>query len=229
MKKFNHITDIFFDLDHTIYDFEKNSELTFIQIFNDLNLDVGPDFKEQFKIYNDIYWDKLSRKEITAEFLRYARLADTFTAINYKIADETIYKIADLFIEYLPNYNHVFDGAHDALSYLKEKYRLHIITNGPDKVQERKLKNANLTEYFHTITNSELAGVKKPDPAIFNYALKLANVSAENSLMIGDNLDADIQGALNAGIDVIWFDEYKSDKKYNFVTINKLIELKNIL
>lgn len=229
MKKFENKTDIFFDLDHTIYDFEKNAELTFNQIFNDLKLDVDPDFMKHFRIYNDIYWDKLSRNEITADFLRYARLADTFNAMNQKISDETIYQIADLFIEILPNYNHVFDGAHEALSYLKDKYRLHIITNGPDKVQERKLKNANLAEYFLTVTNSELAGVKKPDPLIFNYALKLAEVSAEKSLMIGDNLDADIQGALNAGIEVIWFDEFKSEKKYNFTTINKLIELKNIL
>lgn len=229
MSDFKNITDIFFDLDHTIYDFEKNSELTFLQIFEDLNLDVHSDFMKQFKPINDYYWDKLTKKEITHEYLRYARLADTFKMVNMKPSDEIIYQIADLFIENLPNYNHVFEGAHETLSYLKSKYNLHIITNGPNKVQELKLKNANLNQYFCTVTNSELAGVKKPDPEIFNYALNLAKVSVEQSLMIGDNLVADINGALNVGMQVIWFDEFKSKKDENFTTINELIELKNIL
>lgn len=229
MKDFEKITDIFFDLDHTIYDFEKNSELTFLQIFEDLNLDVHSDFMKHFKPINDYYWDKLTKKEITHEYLRYARLADTFKMVNMQPSDEIIYQIADLFIENLPNYNHVFEGAHETLSYLKSKYNLHIITNGPDKVQELKLKNANLNQYFCTVTNSELAGVKKPDPEIFNYALNLAKVSAEQSLMIGDNLDADINGALNVGLQVVWFDEFNTKTEQEFTTINKLIELKNIL
>lgn len=229
MKGFEKITDIFFDLDHTIYDFEKNSELTFYEIFEKLNLDVHPDFMKQFKPINDYYWDKLTKKEITHEYLRYARLADTFKMVDMKPSDETIYQIADLFIENLPNYNHVFEGAHETLSYLKSKYNLHIITNGPNKIQELKLKNANLNQYFCTITNSELAGVKKPDPGIFNFALNLANVSTERSLMIGDNLDADINGALNVGFQVIWFDEFNTKTEQEFTTINKLIELKNIL
>ena len=229
MKKFNHITDIFFDLDHTIYDFEKNSELTFNQVFKDLNLEVSSDFMKAFKPINDYYWDKLSKKEITHDYLRIARLVDTFSAINMEVSDENIHQIADLFIENLPTYNHIFEGAHEALSYLKDKYRLHIITNGPDKVQERKLKNSNLSQYFCTITNSELAGVKKPDPEIFKYALKLANVSADKSLMIGDNLDADINGALNVGMEVIWFNELNTQNDFNFTSVNKLIELKNIL
>lgn len=229
MKDFEKITDIFFDLDHTIYDFEKNSELTFLQIFEDLNLDVHSGFMKHFKPINDYYWNKLTKKEITHEYLRYARLADTFKMVNMQPSDEIIYQIADLFIENLPNYNHVFEGAHETLSYLKSKYNLHIITNGPDKVQELKLKNANLNQYFCTVTNSELAGVKKPDPEIFNYALNLAKVSAKQSLMIGDNLDADINGALNVGMLVVWFDEFNTKAEQEFTTINKLIELKNIL
>ncbi|RRJ90897.1 noncanonical pyrimidine nucleotidase, YjjG family [Paenimyroides tangerinum] len=229
MTDFKNITDIFFDLDHTIYDFDKNAELTFNQVFNDLNLDVPSNFMEHFKPINDYYWDLLAKKEITAEYLRFARLNDTFQQINFQVSDETINEIASRFIENLTNYNHVFEGAYEILDYLKDKYRLHIITNGPDKVQELKLKNSNLNQYFCTVTNSELAGAKKPDARIFKYALNLANVKPEHSLMIGDNLDADIKGALNIGMQVVWFDEYRTNQLQSFTTINKLNELKKIL
>lgn len=229
MKEFDKITDIFFDLDHTIYDFDKNAALTFQQIFIDLNLAVPSDFMLHFKPINDYYWDLLAKKKITAEYLRFARLNDTFHKINMQVSDENINQIANRFIENLTNYNHVFDGAYEVLDYLKSKYRLHIITNGPDKVQELKLKNSNLNHYFCTITNSELAGAKKPDSQIFNYALNLAEVNSHQSLMIGDNLDADINGALKVGMQVIWFDEFKSKKEMDLITINELIELKNIL
>ncbi len=229
MTDFKNITDIFFDLDHTIYDFDKNAELTFNQVFNDLNLNVPSNFMEHFKPINDYYWDLLAKKEITAEYLRFARLNDTFQKIDFQVSNEIINEIASRFIENLTNYNHVFEGANEILDYLKDKYQLHIITNGPDKVQELKLKNSNLNQYFCTVTNSELAGAKKPDAQIFKYALKLANVKPEHSLMIGDNLDADIKGALNIGMQVIWFDENRTNQLQSFTTINKLIELKKIL
>lgn len=229
MKKNQEITDVFFDLDHTIYDFDKNAELTFFEVFDVLNLKVPSDFMQYFKPINDFYWDKLAKKEITAEYLRVARLKDTFNALEISVTDSQILEIADRFIEILPKYNHVFDGTYESLEYLKDKYRLHIITNGPDKVQELKLQNSDLKKYFLSITNSEMAGVKKPDPFIFELAMKSANVKAENSLMIGDNLDADIAGALNVGMQVIWFDEFKTNQTKNFTTINQLIELKQIL
>ena len=229
MQSFEQITDVFFDLDHTIYDFDKNAELTFFQVFEELNLNISNDFMKYFKPINDYYWDRLAKNEITPNQLRFGRLKDTFNEMHIEIADEMILQIANMFIENLPNYNHVFDGSYEILDYLKERYRLHIITNGPDKVQELKLKNANLNQYFCTVTNSELAGVKKPDPEIFEYALKLGNVKAEHSLMIGDNLVADIQGALNVGMQVIWFDEFKSNREFNFAKVHELIQLKKFL
>ena len=229
MQSFEQITDVFFDLDHTICDFDKNAELTFFQVFEELNLNISNDFMKYFKPINDYYWDRLAKNEITPNQLRFGRLKDTFNEMHIEIADEMILQIANMFIENLPNYNHVFDGSYEILDYLKERYRLHIITNGPDKVQELKLKNANLNQYFCTVTNSELAGVKKPDPEIFEYALKLGNVKAEHSLMIGDNLVADIQGALNVGMQVIWFDEFKSNREFNFAKVHELIQLKKFL
>lgn len=224
-----HITDLFFDLDHTIYDFDKNSALTFQSVFSDLNLKGVDDFMTHFKPINDYYWEKLSRNEITHEFLRYARLKDSFNAIDVPVSEDEIHYIAEHFIENLTNHSHVFNGAYEALDYLKAKYRLHIITNGPEKVQEKKLKNTHLEPYFLTVTNSEKSGVKKPHPDIFNHALNLANVEPQKSVMIGDNLLADISGALNVGMNVIWFNEFKKQNDLQITEIHQLPELINIL
>jgi len=224
-----HITDLFFDLDHTIYDFDKNSALTFQAIFTEMELSGVDDFMTHFRPINDSYWERFSKEEISRGFLRYGRLKDTFDAINVKINDDHIYYIADEFIGKLPNYNHVFDGAYETLDVLKNNYRLHIITNGPDSVQEKKLKNANLTGYFQTITNSEIAGVKKPHPGIFQHALTTANTKAENSLMIGDNINADVHGALNVGMQVVWFNEFKLENTIGVAEVQQLNQLLEIL
>lgn len=224
-----HITDLFFDLDHTIYDFDKNSALTFQAIFTEMKLSGVDDFMTHFKPINDSYWDRFSREEISRDFLRYGRLKDTFDAINVKIEDDHIYYIADEFIGKLPNHNHVFDGAYETLDVLKNNYRLHIITNGPDVVQEKKLKNANLTAYFQTITNSEIAGVKKPHPGIFQHALTSANTKAENSLMIGDNITADVHGALSVGMQAVWFNEFKLENTIGVAEVQQLNQLLDIL
>src|SRR5690606_11537653 len=137
--------------------------------------------------------------------------------------------IADYFITNLTRHNHVFHGAYDALDYLKTKYRLHIITNGPEKVQEQKLKNSKLDHYFKTITNSEKSGVKKPHPNIFKHALQLAETSPEQSVMIGDSLSADISGALGVGMNVIWFNEFRKTTDLKVTEIHQLNEIINKL
>jgi len=143
-----HITDLFFDLDHTIYDFDKNSALTFQAIFTEMQLSGVDDFMTHFKPINDSYWERFSREEISRDFLRYGRLKDTFDAIDVKINDDHIYYIADEFIGKLPDHNHVFDGAYETLDVLKNNYRLHIITNGPDSVQEKKTQKRQLNSIF---------------------------------------------------------------------------------
>src|SRR5690606_4608415 len=111
------------------------------------------------------------------------------------------------YIELLPQYNNLFEGTVEVSEYLKPKYSLHIITNG---VQETgKLKNADIFHYFDTITNAEMAGCKKPDSRIFEYALKAAKAEKKHSVMIGDCIEADVQGALNCGLDAIYFNENK--------------------
>lgn len=223
------VTDVFFDLDHTIYDFDKNSALTFNQIFDEMNLHNVGDFMRRFKPINEFYWEQFAKNEISHDFLRYGRLKDTFKAIEVEVSDDEIYHIADAFIANLSNYNHVFEGAYDALNHLQKQYNLHIITNGPSLVQKKKLKNANLDVYFKTITNSEKAGVKKPNPKIFEFALHKANVKAVNSLMIGDNIIADVQGALNVGMQVIWFNEFGLENTLNVKEVQNLRQLITIL
>ncbi|WP_343618481.1 YjjG family noncanonical pyrimidine nucleotidase [Flavobacterium sp.] len=224
------ITDIFFDLDHTLWDFDKNSEMAFERIFKSKYAEIQTqDFIKEYVPINQECWRLYQNDLITHEELRYNRLKFSFNALNYVISDENILDIANDYIEFLTDNNYLFDGAIEVLEYLKPKYKLHIITNGFANVQEKKIRNAALGGYFTTITNSELAGVKKPNSIIFDYALKLANTSKENSIMIGDDLDADVNGALNAGLDAIFFNDKKIEITQNFKQINHLLELKNYL
>ncbi len=225
-----HITDIYFDLDHTLWDFEKNSALAFEKVLKENNIEVNlEDFLEHYVPLNFKYWELYRKDEINQQQLRYGRLKDTFDILNYEISDDEIDLLSDEYIHYLPEFNHLFEGTIEVLEYLKSKYTLHIITNGFDKVQAGKIKNSNLEHYFKTITNSEMAGVKKPNPKIFEYALSLNNVSKEQSIMIGDCIDADVKGALNFGMDAIHFNENSIEIPSNIKQVNHLIELKKYL
>lgn len=228
--KQTHIKDVFFDLDHTLWDFDKNSELTFETILNKNHPTIETkEFIENYVPINQECWKLYQYDKITHEELRYNRLKYSFDAINYSISDEEIDTIANDYIRFLPENNHLFDGAIELLDYLKPKYNLHIITNGFADVQYKKLNNSKIDSYFQTITNSEMAGVKKPNPIIFDYALDLAKAKKEYSIMIGDSLEADVQGALNAGLDAIYFNEGKMLVEDHIIQINHLLELKKYL
>ena len=231
MKTTNiNITDVFFDLDHTLWDFEKNSALAFETVFK--MQDIAVDMAEFLKYYvpiNREYWERYRKDEITQKQLRYGRLKDSFDLINYTISDDLVELLSVEYIHYLPKFNHLFDGTIEILDYLKPKYNLHIITNGFAEIQGNKLDNSYISHYFKTITNSEMAGVKKPNALIFDYALKLANTKKENSIMIGDCIEADVQGALDAGLDAVFFNENKIQVPIYIKQINHLLELKKYL
>ncbi|NDP28125.1 MAG: noncanonical pyrimidine nucleotidase, YjjG family [Flavobacterium sp.] len=231
MKTTNtNITDVFFDLDHTLWDFEKNSALAFETVFRMQDLEVNmPEFLKFYVPINREYWERYRKDEITQKELRFGRLKDTFDLMELRIDDLIIGQISENYLHYLPKYNHLFDGALLILDYLKPKYNLHIITNGFAEIQGNKLNNSYITPYFKTITNSEMAGVKKPNPKIFDYALGLAKTHKENSVMIGDCIEADIQGALDAGLDAIFFNESNVPVTDNIKQINHLLELKKYL
>jgi len=225
-----HITDIFFDLDHTLWDFDKNSEITYKIIFDELKIEVSLiQFLRAYTTINKNLWKLFREEKIDKGTLRYKRLKDTFTEISMNVSDEILFKIADQYIYHLSRQTHLLDGTIKLLEYLKPKYTLHIITNGFAEVQEGKLNNTNLASYFDVVVNSEMAGVKKPNPIIFETALSMANVSKTTSLMIGDSLEADVLGALSFGIDAICYNYHKEDLPSHVKYVNHLEELMHIL
>jgi len=230
MNPFQNKTDIFFDLDHTLWDFERNSALAFETIFekHDLTFDLKL-FLSHYSPTNLKYWKLYRDEKISTEDLRYLRLKEVFDLMNVEVDDSTIHLLSLEYIHYLPQFNHLYEGALELLNYLLPKYQLHIITNGFDLVQSRKLKNANIEAYFKTVTNCEMAGVKKPNPLIFEYAISKAKTVKEQTVMIGDSIEADIEGAMNCGMDVIYFNEFKNPINLEIPNVFHLSEIKQYL
>ena len=230
MNKFPDITDVFFDLDHTLWDFERNSELTYDKIFEKYNLQIHlPDFLKVYVPNNTRLWGLYQLDKIGKEELRYQRLKMSFDELGVSVTDEYIDLLADEYIKYLSTFNHLFDHAQTILDYLKPKYKLHIITNGFAEVQEGKLKNSGIADYFEVIMDSEKAGVKKPNPVIFEKAMSLAKVQPSNALMVGDNYDVDILGAKNAGMHALYFNPLNPVNDQTINEIHGLIQIKNYL
>lgn len=226
----NNIKHIFFDLDHTLWDFEKNASLAFEKIFIELAFDIPiSKFMEIYNPINVYYWKLLERGLIEHDELRYKRLKDTFDQLEVFVNDETIHLISDLFIDYLTDNNFLIDGTIDVLEYLYPKYDLHVITNGIAHVQEIKMEKSQLSKYFKSITNSELAGAKKPNPIIFEYALLETGVHVDEAIMIGDSWEADIMGATKCGMKAIYLSNKKPLDTPNVLHIFELYELKHIL
>ena len=220
------LTDIFFDLDHTLWDFEKNSMLTFEKIFREKALSI--DLKQFISYYNPInhaFWKKYRENRISQEELRYKRLADTFNQIKFKTTNNQINLISEAYNTYLSSFSHLFDGTITLLEKLKSKYNLHIITNGFEQVQHFKIKNAGLESYFDFIFTAEQVGFKKPHPQIFIHALNQTKANPKKSLMIGDSLEADILGALAQGMHAIHFNSHGEERHEKCLIINSLNEL----
>lgn len=223
------IKHVFFDLDHTLWDFDRNSKLTFQQIFEEQNITLNiQDFLKVYMPINLEYWRLYREDKIKKEDLRYKRLKDTFDAINFEVQDELINRIAEDYIKYLPNYNYLIDGTKEILEYLESKYKLHIITNGFEEVQNLKIEKSGIKKYFKEIITSESVGVKKPNKKVFEYALSKVNTEASRTIMIGDSYEADVLGGLNAGMLAVYFSPEKKQEN-GVLTINSLIELKQYL
>ena len=224
------IKHIFFDLDHTLWDFETNSNKTFSYIFERNNLQVNfNDFMEVYQPINFRYWKLFREEKVSKADLRYGRLREAFDAIGFDTDDEMIHVLSEEYITYLADHNALFENALHVLDYLKPQYSMHIITNGFEEVQHRKLQNSNLLPFFDQVITSEKVGVKKPNPAIFEYAMELTGAGAHESVMIGDNFEADILGAINVGMQAIFCKFNGEIATKEVPTVDNLIELKNFL
>ena len=206
MKKYKHI---FFDLDRTLYDFDKSTHDTFLELFNKFNLyekGVKP-FERFFQTYSKInleLWDQYRKEKIEKAFLNVHRFYLTLKEFDVDDRDLAA-RFANDYLALSPLKKCLFPGVMKTLEYLSDKYRLHIITNGFEEVQTEKIKANGLNKYFTTVTTSEEAGVKKPFKEIFLYALQKADAKPEESLMIGDDIAVDILGAKSIGMDQMFF------------------------
>ena len=224
------VKDIFFDLDHTLWDFDKNSMLAFKRVFKKFKITI--EFDAFLKIYEPInveYWKKYREDKVSKENLRRGRLIDSFNFFDLIYTTEKIDEISDAYIQELPFDNHLFEGAVEILDYLILKYKLHIITNGFEEVQHKKLKNSGIDHYFSTVTTSEEVGLKKPNPKVFLTALNKANSLPTQSVMIGDSLEADILGANNIGMQTIFYNYRNESISKKIKSIDSLLEIKNYL
>ncbi|MFH6602269.1 YjjG family noncanonical pyrimidine nucleotidase [Maribacter algicola] len=224
------VTDVFFDLDHTLWDFEKNSYLTFEKILAENGIDVDLNsFLEIYVPLNLSFWKLYREEKISKTELRYQRLKTVFDRLDYFIADETIDLLANEYIRHLCTFDHVFPNTTEILEYLSPNYKLHIITNGFQEIQEKKLENSNIRGYFDQVVNSEMAGVKKPNPIIFELALERAGATPQKSLMIGDSLEADIMGAQAVGFHALHFNAHNEPYHEYCQIITDLSEIKTFL
>jgi len=225
--------NIYFDLDRTLWDFESNSKDTFIDIFDKYNLvDIFGDFDiflNTYKKHNDRLWKLYRVGQIKKALLRYKRFSLTLEEFGIK-NDDLAQKIAKDYISISPTKKKLFPGAHETLRYLNTKYNLYIITNGFNEVQFIKMKNSDLDQYFDKVFTSENAGAQKPNKKIFEFALNSVNAKKNESIMIGDDLEGDIRGARNYGLDQVFFNsvryEHNEDITYE---VNSLKELLKIL
>jgi putative hydrolase of the HAD superfamily len=207
---------LFFDLDHTIWDFDKNAEETLHELYHtyqlrDLGLHSPDHFIEVYTKNNHQLWADYHVGKITKQKLRETRFSKTF--LDLGLSPELIpERFEDDYVTICPSKTNLFPKAHETLYYLKERYSLHLISNGFKESTEQKVNNNGLNIYFENVVISEVVGFNKPDKAIFNHALTLANAGIAESIMIGDSIEADIRGAQDYGMKAIYFNPERKEK-----------------
>jgi len=230
-KKYRHI---FFDLDRTLWDFDAAAEVAFEKIYEKYNLKSlgvpsAHEFHEVYHPLNEQLWvlyraDKITKDELNRT--RFLKPLEHYGIHDIELADH----LSEDYVYWSPRIVRLVPGTMELLDYLKPKYHLHLITNGFQEVQHTKLSGSGMEPYFETLTVSEEVGVKKPNPEIFHYALRKANATVEESLMIGDEMAVDIDGARAAGMDQILFNPsgQKVDGERTF-EVKSLLEIKGLL
>ncbi len=231
MSKYKHL---FFDLDHTLWDFDSNAKTSLTELYAEFDLPqqinvAFDDFYQKYLYHNQLLWERYHNGFISADDLKWKRMWRTL--LDFKIANEPLARsLSDKFLEILPTQKEVFPHTFEILDYLKNKqYDLHLITNGFEKTQWTKLRNSGLDRYFTHVITSEASNSLKPKKEIFDYAMDKAGATLSESIMLGDNLQADIGGAINAGMDCIFVNHINAstDIKPTYI-ITHLKELEQI-
>lgn len=225
---------IFFDLDHTLWDYERNSCDTLAELYHayglfDRGVHTIPGFQEQFRKVNFALWDLYDRGQINSEMIRRDRFRQVLT--HFGVHDDRLCEAISVdYLHACPRKENLVPHALETLDYLSTHYRMTVVTNGFEEIQHMKLQSGNLRRYFDHIVTSEKAGHKKPARGIFEYAMKANQVDAGEVVMIGDNLLTDIAGARNATIAPVFFNPEKIVHNAEVEhEINCLSELRDLL
>ena len=225
---------LFFDLDHTLWDFESNAKQTLQELYLTLNLategvDSFDTFYERYIYHNTRLWERYRKGFIKRDDLRWKRMWNTL--LDFKIGNEKLARSMDaFFLDKLPARTLLFPHAIEVLEYLRNKdYALHLITNGFETTQHSKLKHSGLTDFFEKVITSEGSNSLKPHKQIFDYALSKTGAAKKESIMLGDDIEADIVGAKNAGIDQVYINhKHITPPLQPTYTVYTLKELENI-
>ena len=231
MKHYKHI---FFDLDRTLWDFDAAAEVAFERIYEkydlkNLGIPSAHEFHEVYHPLNEHLWELYRANEITKDYLNRTRFEQPLA--HYGIHDTDLADhLSEDYVYWSPRIVRLVPGTMELLDYLKPKYHLHLITNGFQEVQHTKLHGSGLEPYFETLTVSEEVGVKKPNPEIFHYALRKAQATAEESIMIGDEMAVDIDGALAVGMDTVLLNLKREEVEgKSTFEVHDLLEIKELL
>lgn len=230
-KKYQHL---FFDLDHTLWDFDRNSEFTLKQLFEEYKLEerctVGfGDFYARYSVHNDKLWERFRNGYIKRDELRWKRM--WLTLLDHKVGDTALaHEMSIAYLELLPTQSILMPHAKEVLEYCKEAgYDIHMITNGFETTQWLKMQYSGIKEYFGHVITSEKSNSIKPKREIFDYALQLTGGTAGSSLMIGDALDIDIKGASEAGWDQVYYNPrmitHERVPTYEICELKELIDI----
>ena len=228
--------DLFIDFDDTLYDTYGNAVIALRETFEAFHLEQWfPDPQVFYDVYwqtNIDLWSRYSRGEITRDFLIVERFRRPLSeGQGLEVTETLCLEMSDKFLDYCANKPGVVEGAHELMDYLQSKgYRMHMCSNGFHEVQYRKLAACGLRDYFNTIILSEDAGANKPSKQFFDYAFKASGANLKTTLMIGDNLQTDIVGAHEAGLDTILFNRWNVEPSdIPTYTVTTLREIKNLL
>lgn len=210
-KSYKHL---FFDLDHTLWDFDKNSEATLKKLYGEYELPARgiEDFDELYKsfnFHNDKLWDRYRNGYIKREELRWKRM--WLMLLDFRVADTVLaHELSTAFLEILPTQTLLVPHAKEVLDHCKGRYEMHLITNGFETTQRLKMHYSGISRYFTHLITSEKSNSIKPHKDIFDFALRAADAALEDSIMIGDAIDIDILGGINAGMDTVYYNPNKA-------------------